>query len=225
MPATLDALSERRRNIDAELAEVRIATKRAKDLAGAARRAAERSSARAWVLVGEVKQTALIIYSLAQFDNEPVIKYLGNVGRQRHWPAKTEAELARLIDDYFIEATGSDAALDTLTHLGDTNAPTDAAAMHAALVYVEGWRVVEWARAQAVRKGVAVSTGLLLHQAEGMRNQLPGATRLPPQGSSADSRGRKWAFRLRQRWGGRHGKFKVREVVPLPEMRDKVRVY
>ena len=221
MATSPEALAERRRKVEAELLEVRRATKKEKDKVSAARRAAGRSSARAWVLVGEVKNAALITYALTQFENEPVVKYLGSVGRQCHWPAKTEAELVRIADDCFASAVGDDVGLDMLAQLTDTDAPSDAGAMRTALAYVEEWRVVEWARAQAVQKGVAVSTDLLLHQAESRRAQLPEATRLPPRGSSADSRGRQWAYRLRQRWGGRHGKFKVREVVPLPEMREK----
>ena len=221
MATPSEALAERRRTLESELVAVRREIRGARDCAGAAKRAAKRSLAHAWVLSDEVRDVTMIAFALAQYDPEPAVKYLRNVAMQRHWPKKSDAEVARLIDDCFDDATGSDAAMDALAKLADPTDPTNAAAMRAAMVYVEEWRVVTWARLQAVRKGLAVSTDLLLHQVETLRAKCPEAARLPPRGPSAGNRGRQWACRLRRRWGGRYGKFKVREIVPPPEMRSK----
>ncbi len=45
----------------------------------------------------------------------------------------------------------------------------------------------------------------LLEKAEEDRQRLPLPVRPPPVGTAAEHRGRKWARRLRERWGGHFG--------------------
>ena len=150
------------------------------------------------------------------------MKFLTNMERQLHWPQKGTAEVVALIEDAFLAATDDDAGQAALLGLTDTSAPTEARALQTAVRYVEEWKVVGWARRQNAMKGLAPSTDLLLHHAEQRRSQLLDAAELPPFGGSTASGGRIWGHRFRQRWGGRQGAFRVREVLSLEEMHAAV---
>ena len=52
---------------------------------------------------------------------------------------------------------------------------------------------------------------------------IPAAVRPPSAISRSDPVGEAWAFRLRKRWAGRHGRIRVRETIPLEDMRAKAR--
>ena len=107
--------------------------------------------------------------------------------------------------------------------LTDAGAPMDADAYALALRHVQDWRVVVWARGVLMRRGVAPSTDMLLQRAEASRLELPEEVRLwlPALGSVSDVRARRWAFRLRKRWGGRFATVRVREEIGLEEMWSK----
>ena len=81
--------------------------------------------------------------------------------------------------------------------------------------------MVQWAREQNAVKRLAPSTDQLLQHLEERRVRLPAGVRPPSRGSSLSAAARKWATRLRERWGGFVGKFKVRDDLPLNERRDK----
>lgn len=219
MAARPESLAERRRRVEEELVAARRALKREKVRVAGSRRAA----ARAWVLSGRILNTTLTIYLQAQYEVQPAIKYLTGVARQRHWPSKPEEEVGALVEDAFLRMADSDAGLEELAGLGDVNNPTDVVAMRDALKFVEEWKVVEWARQQHAQRRLAPSTSLLLEYAEASRAKLPASARQDLRGSGTDGGRRKWAFRLRQRWGGRLGKFKVREELPLVDARHKAR--
>lgn len=131
------------------------------------------------------------------------------VAIQRHWPKKSDAEVTRRIDDCSDDAMDSDAATDALARLADPTDPTGAAAMCAAVVCAEAWRVVLWARLQAVRKGFVASTDLLLQQAAGLRAKFPRGHE--PTATWAQG-GQPWAtarVSVTAAVGGRQGTLKV----------------
>ena len=147
------------------------------------------------------------------------MKYLVNCGRKRHWPDKTESELEAMVEECVLQADEGE-----LASLTDCENPSDATAMRAALAYLQQWRVVAWVRDLNASKGVAPSTSSVLQRYETGRAGLPEAVRPRAAGGLADCSARAWARKFRKRWGGRHRKIRVREVVPLGEMREKAAV-
>lgn len=193
-----DALSENR-------AELKRITRGRRDTA--------RAAARAWQLSESMRRTALIAYALADYRVEPAVRFLIASGRQRHWPDKTEEELATLVEGHFLDVDETELAAIT-----DMEDPADGQAMKAALPYVEQWRLAEWATRLNTDKGVAPSTEALLHQLEAQRLALPGPVRPEARGTVVDPSARVWASSFRRRWGARYGRIRIREHVPLEEM-------
>ena len=173
--------------------------------------------AKAWLLSPALKHTVLVIYALADYTAEPAAKFLLNSGRKRHWPEKTEEELVAIVESHFLEVDSAE-----LADLSDINDPSDAAAMNAALVYVEQWRLAKWTARQNLEVGVAPSTESVLQRLEEQRVQLPEAVRPRAIGTAAEPRARVWAGALRHRWGGKHARIRVRDDIPVAELRDKV---
>ena len=97
----------------------------------------ERSSLRAeqrfWVLPDAVRHTSLILYDLVHANAEPVAVYLSGVAEQCHWPEKSADELRHFVEDLFLDATSSDAGLESLAGLTDVANPTDVAATRTAI--------------------------------------------------------------------------------------------
>lgn len=195
--------------ISAELAELR---RREKE---------ERVRARQWVLTHSMRHTVLIIVDQSQGDVEAAAMYLGAVAAERHWPTKSDLERRHVAEDVFIHATCSDALLEDYVGLVDVVSTHDPDAMRVALRYALEWRVVNWARRQNLEKQLAPDTDQLLDRLEEERLKLPEGVRPPERGTSHSSAARKWASRLRERWGGCIASIKVREHVPLQEKRDK----
>lgn len=204
---------KRARDVDDELAVVRRELKR--------ERAGARAAARVWALPDAVRRSVLVMFDQAHGDAGPAVTYLKIVARERHWPEKSDVELRGVVEDVFLGATNSTDALESYAALVDTTASSDPDAMRVALRYTEEWRVVVWAREQNTQKGLAPSTAQLLHRHEGHLATLPDAVRPLSHCTSSSSTRRKWGVRLRERWGGEFGRIKVRERVPLDEMRDK----
>ena len=195
--------------ISAELAELR---RREKE---------ERVRARQWVLTHSMRHTVLIIVDQSQGDVEAAAMYLGAVAAERHWPTKSDLERRHFAEDVFIHATCSYALLEYYVGLVDVASTRDPDAMRVALRYALEWRVVNWARRQNLEKQLAPDTDQLLDRLEEERLKLPEGVRPPERGTSHSSAARKWASRLRERWGGCIASIKVREHVPLQEKRDK----
>ncbi len=184
-------------------------------------RARARTVAREWVLPEHVQRVALIIYDMAQGIAEPAVKYLAGVGRQSGWPIRFGAALQRMVEDLLIDATSTDAKLEHYAAPTDTSCPADFAAMRLTARRVADWQVAAWSRGQIAVQGLAVSTDQMLVRVESERERLPDAVRPPQRGSSLEGGARKWAHRLRLQHQGRSSKLRVREVLPLAEMRDK----
>ena len=160
--------------------------------------------------------TVLIIYVLAANSTEPAVKYLVNCGRKRRWPDKSEDELVAMIEALVLQADEGE-----LGSLIDSDHPSDEAAMRAALTYIQQWRVVVWARGLNANKGVAPSTSSILERFELGRVGFAESVRPRALGTVAECRARAWARKFRRRWGGSHRRIRIREVVPLGEMREK----
>ena len=186
----------------------------------AAQRQQERGrsrQARFWNLPADVLRTVLIAYFLAGCVADPAVKYLCNCGRRRHWPDKTEEELKRMVEEAFLRVD-----LAELASLTDEHTPADEGAMTAALKMVSEWRVAAWARNLNEEHGLAPSTEIVLQRYEELRERMPDAVRVPYRGTVADARARMRATAFRRRWKGRYGSMRVREAVPVAEMRTKV---
>ena len=57
-----------------------------------------KAQARAWNLALQLTRTAVLIFWLAGCVVDPAVAFLRSAGRQRHWPTKTEEELAELVE-------------------------------------------------------------------------------------------------------------------------------
>jgi hypothetical protein len=209
----MEELQRRREELNSSLREVRLEAKREKQKG----RDTKKSEASAWRLSTALLHTLLIIYSLAGYTAEPAVKFLAVSGRKRRWPFRSDDALQVMVEDQFLQVDA-----DHLACLTDLDDPVDAAAMRQALSYVEQWRLFAWVERLNSELGVAPSTDFVLRRLEENRMHVPEDVRPRAVGSVADGRARQWARRFRRRWGGRHGSIKVREVVPLPELLDKV---
>ena len=119
-----DALAERKRRLNAELAEVREALKKHKKEA--------KQEAKQWVLPDAVKATALSIYILSQQDLTPATEYLRSVGKMWHWRDLIEEDVAALLLDLYLGASD-----DELARLVDPDATPHAASLRKAHGIVE----------------------------------------------------------------------------------------
>ena len=119
-----------------------------------------------------------------------------------------------------IYAAYAHADIDDVAALIDMDSPTDAAALSTAVNHVEQWRAVVWTKAQN-RLGVAPSTAAVIDHFEERRARLSASVRPAAWGSSASATSRRRVSRWRRRWGGRIANIRVREEVPLEDMRDK----
>jgi hypothetical protein len=204
-------LKQQRLDMRAELASLGRDTKRAKRQAASTTAAASR----AWVLKESVLRVVLIVQTLANGVVDPAVAFLMRKGRECHWPERSKEEIEDLV-----YATYASADVDAMAAMIDASAPTDAAALSIAVDCVEQWRVVLWAKAQN-RIGVAPGTGAVLDELERRAARHPADVRPPPWGSSSSPTSRKRLSRWRRRWGGRLSKIRVREEIPLADMRSK----
>ena len=209
--AMLGDPSRRLQDIDDELTALRAQVQQ------------ERVRERQWVTTDRMRHAILIMLDQAQGDAAPAAKFLEVTAMERHWPARPDEDRRRLAEDVFLRSTCSDAALEEYAAVVDLEDPTDPLAANVALRYVLEWRVVRWATRQNLEKQLAPNTGQLLDRYELERLRLPERVRPPPRGTSQSACARRWATRLRGRWGGRFGAFKAREVVPVGEMRSRAR--
>jgi hypothetical protein len=93
LASRLDELRARKREASAELRALGVAKKKRRD-----NEARKRSTAaRAWDVAGAMARVAVVIYTLARFVVEPAVLYLRQCGRRRHWPERSDPELAALL--------------------------------------------------------------------------------------------------------------------------------
>lgn len=190
--------------------ELRAAKQKAKD--------AERRASKVWQLSAFVVHVVVILYYRDNCVHTPAAKLLAKTAHRKKWPPKSDEELKTIIEDIYDEH-GSDA------RLVDEHDPSDPAAMKEAVRWSEEWRVVCRIEDLNYKKGVAPPTASVLRLYEEGRASIPEGVRPEHKGEVSESRARKWAMRLRRRWGGRHGKLRVREHMAVEEMRGKARDY
>ena len=90
----------------------------------------------------ELKRIAIICYVLAEWRVEPAVAFLNAKAVHKRWPARSETEVATLVEDTWLAAVEDD--IDRVGALTSTEAPLDVVAMRTALHYVEQWRVGAW---------------------------------------------------------------------------------
>ena len=164
----MDELERRKHLLNAALNEVKRDQKKAKKEAATA--------GRIWRLKEPIRRAALAMYSLAGYNVEPAMRYLHACQRQHHWPAKSDDEVARIVEDLFLAA--DEAEVDALV---DTENPLDATALRCALRYVEEWAVVVDSRRLNTHRGIAPSSEAVLEQLESNRQKAPQLLRGPPR--------------------------------------------
>ncbi len=121
-----------------------------------------------------------------------------------------------MVEEHFMQVD-----VDELALLTDMHAPSDTAAMKAALIYVEQLQLARWTARLNAEQGVAPSTESVLQRFEERRCQIPLGVRPPCVGTGAETKARMWASAWRRRWGGKHGRIRVRENVPAAELHSK----
>jgi hypothetical protein len=181
-----DALEDAKRAVCKSLDEVRAEVRRLQ------RRATTR--AKAWALSIQMQHVTLIAFVLSEYNVQPCVHYLRACGRERHWPAPSDDELATLVEHIFLHAE-----LDHIAALSDTIDPSDIDALN------------------------IPCTEALLQQAEAARLCFPACVRPPNVGSIGEKRAKRWARRLRDRWGGRYGSVPAPECVEPENLCAKVR--
>ena len=146
----------------------------------------------------------------------PLIEFFRSQGRQRHWRDKTDDELSEIIERAFL-----DTDVCVIAPLSDPEAPPNIGAMRTALGRMVQWWVAQWTLTQNRVRGVAPSTTSVLVHFEALWLQLPEGVRPSPWGTSRAVAPHKRISRWRRRWGGRYGALRVREIIPVPDMREK----
>ena len=209
---TIADLQRQQANVDAELADARRQVKAAKQL----EKDRKKARTRVWALSSLLKHTVLIVFVLTGYKPEPIVNFLSNSGRRRHWPEKTEEELLTLARDLFLEFS-----VEELAALTDMEGPSDLAAMRSAVAFVQEWGVVVWTRQQNAQCGDAPCTEFVLQQFEEDSTHVPAWVRPVAVGVASDASARMRICRWRKRWGGRVGRVRVREDVQPAELRLK----
>ena len=208
----LGALHSRKRMIDSQLSETRRCLKRAR----AAQARADSLESKAWAIVGQMREIVLIAYIHADYQTEAAVVYMRSLGRQMHWPDRSDEELERLVTDLFLAAD-----VEELVQLTSESATLHPYVMESAMSYVNQWRVASWVTLQNC-KGIAPTSQAVLNEFESARLQLPGESRTPTLGLKADASTRKRLSRWRKRFGGRIGKIRAREEISADSLRFKV---
>ena len=152
----------------------------------------KRASISQWKLQGTVGNAALIIYTLCDFEELPVVVYLRGVGATRRWPPLSDDDLVKLFQDLFLRVDLGEVV--ALTSLSDSS---DTVAMSIAMKTVREWRVVKWGLTLNAC-GVAPSTCGLLRKADTL---VPTSARTKTKTGRPTRSARTWASRCRFEYG------------------------
>jgi hypothetical protein len=213
--ATIEELKRRRSSIEEELAANRKATKAFNQQ----KRDEAKKSASCWRLGTWLTHVAVILVVRANGITDPAVRMLCVAAQRRQWPAKPEEEIRAMVEDLIYGMGYAE-----LFALCEDENPTDLAAFKAAVRWSWEWELFLWVDKLNTNKGLAPSTGQVLLRAEKLRQELPERHRPVAIGTAAQSSSRMWAFRWRKRWGGRHGKIRVRDEISVDEMRAKASI-
>ena len=205
--STVEELRSKKRALDIQLASVSIENKRL--------RMRMRADAKAWRLEGRVLHVALAAYFYSG-STVPGTNYLRRVARERRWQARCDDVIAEMIMTAFVTA-----GVGVILALVDECDCSDADALVVAQRYVLEWHACCWARDQNL-KAITPSSRDILYKVEVLRSEIPVAIRPPPWGVMERSSGRQKVLRWRRSFGGRHGRFPIRDVLPAQDVHDKV---
>ena len=206
---TVDLLLQRRREIRLGIAKVSDSCRRA--------RCRSKTVCKQWVLTEHMRRVALAAYALSDYQTEPPAMYLQSCARQRHWPARERADLDRLVEDLFLRSD-----LNELLAIISSTEGSDDETLIEAWKYVHEFSVVTHVREINNEFGVAPPTLLVVDLAERMKTEIADAVRPLSLGASNSRRARRWASRLRKRWGGRYRPVPTRDPVDPSELTAKV---
>ena len=209
-----EELLEQQAAANATLAGVRARLKaeRQKQKDAAKRRRAQ------WQLTAQQQRVALILHCKAGYEASAAAAWLSGVARQRHWEARPEEEVKRLVDDLFMQVDEQE-----LADLQDESNPSDQQAMHIAVRFWEEESLAVWVEDTNQRKGVAPTTDIVLERLERQRLEVPESSRPASRGVAAEVKARMWAMRWRRGHNLRHGAIPTREPLTIDEMQDKAR--
>ena len=112
--------------------------------------------------------------------------------------------------------------MERVLQLTDPHNQSDAAATLVAARYVQELEMHVWASDLNRNEGVAPRTNAVLAKCASHRARCEVGEQPPQRGDMSSDASRVWAARWRTRWGGVHGRLRVRDEPPLAEMRAKV---
>ena len=183
-------------------------------------KAAQKRLRSQWRFPKLAQRVALILYDKGGHDPAAAAAdFLAKEAQKRQWPAKPEAEVRRIPQDWFLEIDIND-----FNDLCDSASPSDPGAMRLAMQFWQEWSLAAWVEDANFSKGVAPSTAIVLDRYEQLRLDVPEAARPAARGVVAQGKARAWALRFRNRWGLKHGAIPAVDDVPVQEMNQKARV-
>jgi hypothetical protein len=208
---------EQLRQSEEELSRTLAATRKALRRERRTQRDADAAQAKHWEMPAPMHRAVVIMYVIADHDATAAVGYLQGVQRMRGWPLRDAEWISQIVEHTYVVY-----APDELVTLTDQSAPSDPVAMQLAQKVVRDWRLETWTRNLNYDHGLAVPTETLLLRAERMRSNIQAEAGRPRAlGTVADASARQWAYRWRQKRGGRIGRVRIREAVPLEDMRRK----
>jgi len=208
--AMAETSAQRKRRLDIEAQDVRVAKKRAKkDEAAAIKRLAA---------IERVKATALAIYLLAEQNLGPTLTYLRNVGRQHHWD---DGDLEDAALTNFVTTSFKQASDDEVWKLLDPALTSFPKELTKAQTIVHAWRTTKWVERQNINSGQKPPSTILHMQAEKKRLLIAEAMRPRSWGVPGQPRSRQILHRLRLKYQGRFGQLPCAPDLSAADMRAK----
>ena len=169
-----------------------------------------------WRFSKPLQRAALILFGKGHNGSAVAAAFLSKEAKQRHWPEKADAELRRMVEEWFLEID-----IDDFNSLCDADNPSDLVAMRHAMKFWHEWSVAAYIEDANFNKGVAPSTAAVLDRCEQLRAELPESAQPAAKGAVAQGKARAWAFRHRKRWGFSHGAIPTKDDLPAQERWEK----
>ena len=119
-----------------------------------------------------------------------------------------------------VEEAFDSTSADEVEAVCDEWGPADKLAAQRAVACVSKWKTLTWSRLRLAEHHVAPDTETLAVQFEAIRGTFAESFR--PRGWLGAAGARKRGTRLRERWGGRFGAMRPREMLPAAERQEKV---
>ena len=169
-----------------------------------------------WRFSEQLQRAALVLFGKGN-GSAAAAAFLAKEAEKRQWPEKAEAELRKMVEEWFLEID-----IDVFNDLCDPASPSDPVAMRLAMKFWQEWSVASYIEEANFDKGVAPSTAAVLDRCEQLRLDVPEEARPAAKGVVAQGKARAWAFRFRKRWGFSHGAIPTKDDMPAQERWAKV---